>query len=189
MKEECIMRIDRRKMQPYFTQADKKELAQIKVSKCSDIFSNQYEHNMVLCMKKYKIKQMIRRTILYFLVVFVLSTVLYLCDNTHDPVAFKFIFGLGMFAYVFVPFSCFCDYGYQKNIIKIEKCFAITIIEINAVDLCTEGMSGDGSINTIHFYPVLGQISSGYKSIWYIPEWLYKSCKKDDIIPCWISGA
>lgn len=63
MKEECIMRIDRRKMQPYFTQADKKELAQIKVSKCSDIFSNQYEHNMVLCMKKYKIKQMIRRTI------------------------------------------------------------------------------------------------------------------------------
>lgn len=176
------MKLNKETERAYLTKADMEEI-QSKLTVLSDTEVKKWTS----IMKNFYIKKVGISTCIFILAVFTLGFVTYCYDG--DSFAFNYWAMIGLLVYPFCPILILYGMSNRKGLIKNGEMVYIQVIVKKETEYITQGMSGDGSSNTVYFYPVLGKTATNYKSTWYIPEWLYKTCKEGDIIPCWIQVA
>lgn len=183
-KGKINMKLNKETEHAYFTKTDMEEIQPI-----ITIRPETEAKKWTSVMRSFYIKKVVKSTFIFIAVILAAGLLLYYFDPQKDPFAFRYCAMLGLVAYLFCPILILHGMGNRKGLIKNGKMAYVQVIVKKEKEYITQGMSCDGSINTIYFYPVLGKTATNYKSTWYIPEWLYETCKEGDTIPCWLEAA
>lgn len=175
------MKIDKNKYCAYFTNLDQEQISPL-ITTLSEREVDKY----ITVMKKYYTNKINKWFVLIITVSIILDCITCFLIQNREQDTFGICIAIGLFTWLVLPFNLLQDEKITNSLIIKSKMFYISVNAKERIEYIVEF-----SHNKRYFYPVLGTINDGYgyTSIWYVPEWLYKTCKEGDIIPCWLQGA